>query len=77
MSRFAAALLVALLAAPAAAQPPLFTDALPKEVFVARRARVMERIGMRRNPADDFEHPGLPPGHSLRHHVLYRKRRAA
>ena len=45
MSRFAAALLVVLLAAPAAAQPPLFTDALPKEEFVARRARVMEQIG--------------------------------
>ena len=28
-----------------AMQPPLFTDALPKEEFAARRARVMERIG--------------------------------
>ncbi len=27
------------------AQPPLFTDALPKEEFAARRARVMEQIG--------------------------------
>jgi len=27
------------------AQPPLFTDAFPKEEFAARRARVMERIG--------------------------------
>lgn len=34
--------------------------------------RVMERIGMARDPADDFEHPGLPAGHPLRRHVLYR-----
>jgi RimJ/RimL family protein N-acetyltransferase len=33
---------------------------------------VMERIGMARNPADDFEHPNLPAGHPLRPHVLYR-----
>lgn len=33
---------------------------------------VMERIGMSRNPADDFEHPNLPAGHPLRPHVLYR-----
>ena len=29
----------------ASAQPRLFTDALPKEEFAARRARVMQRIG--------------------------------
>jgi RimJ/RimL family protein N-acetyltransferase len=34
--------------------------------------RVMERIGMRRDPADDFDHPALPEGHALRRHVLYR-----
>ena len=40
-----------------------------------RRSRaVMERIGMRRDPADDFEHPALLPGHALRPHVLYRIR---
>lgn len=33
---------------------------------------VMERIGLVRDPAGDFEHPTLPPGHRLRHHVLYR-----
>jgi ribosomal-protein-alanine N-acetyltransferase len=33
---------------------------------------VMERIGMSRNPDDDFEHPNLPAGHPLRPHVLYR-----
>jgi RimJ/RimL family protein N-acetyltransferase len=41
-----------------------------------RSRRVMERIGMTRNPADDFEHPGLPVGHVLRRHVLYRKVRS-
>jgi RimJ/RimL family protein N-acetyltransferase len=35
--------------------------------------RVMERIGMTRNPGDDFDHPGLPVDHRLRRHVLYRK----
>lgn len=35
---------------------------------------VMERLGMTRDPADDFDHPRLPAGHSLRRHVLYRLR---
>lgn len=35
---------------------------------------VMERLGMTRDPADDFEHPAVPPGHPLRPHVLYRLR---
>jgi len=34
--------------------------------------RVMERLGMKRSAADDFEHPALPEGHLLRPHVLYR-----
>ena len=37
--------------------------------------RVMEKIGMLRDPAGDFPHPTLPPGHPLRPHVLYRVRR--
>jgi RimJ/RimL family protein N-acetyltransferase len=38
-----------------------------------RRSRaVMERIGMTRSPADDFDHPALPEGHPLQRHVLYR-----
>lgn len=37
-----------------------------------RSRRVMERIGMHRNPKDDFDHPKLPEGHPLRRHVLYR-----
>jgi len=38
-----------------------------------RSRRVMERIGMVRDPMDDFEHPRLPVGHPLRRHVLYRR----
>jgi RimJ/RimL family protein N-acetyltransferase len=37
-----------------------------------RSRAVMERLGMRRNPADDFDHPGIVEGHPLRRHVLYR-----
>jgi RimJ/RimL family protein N-acetyltransferase len=37
-----------------------------------RSRAVMERLSMRHDPADDFEHPGLPEGHPLRMHVLYR-----
>jgi Xaa-Pro aminopeptidase len=36
---------ILLVAAVASAQPPLFTDALPKEEFAARRAKVMQQIG--------------------------------
>ncbi len=35
---------------------------------------VMERIGMTRDRAGDFEHPAVPVGHPLRPHVLYRIR---
>ena len=34
--------------------------------------RVMERLGMTHEAADDFEHPLLPEGDRLRRHVLYR-----
>ena len=37
-----------------------------------RSRRVMEKLGMTHNPAEDFDHPQLPPGHPLRRHVLYR-----
>jgi RimJ/RimL family protein N-acetyltransferase len=37
--------------------------------------RVMEKLGMARDPADDFDHPNLPEGHPLRRHVLYRLHR--
>jgi RimJ/RimL family protein N-acetyltransferase len=39
-----------------------------------RSRRVMEKLGMTHNPADDFDHPGLPEGDLLRRHVLYRLR---
>jgi RimJ/RimL family protein N-acetyltransferase len=38
----------------------------------AASVRVMERIGMHRDPADDFDYPTIPVGHPLRRHVLYR-----
>jgi RimJ/RimL family protein N-acetyltransferase len=38
---------------------------------------VMERLGMTRDPADDFEHPRVPVGDPLRPHVLYRLSRDA
>jgi RimJ/RimL family protein N-acetyltransferase len=39
-----------------------------------RSRRVMERLGMRHDPREDFDHPGIPEGHPLRRHVLYRIR---
>jgi ribosomal-protein-alanine N-acetyltransferase len=38
----------------------------------ARSRRVMERIGMTRDPADDFDHPRLAADDPLRRHQLYR-----
>lgn len=37
-----------------------------------RSRAVMERLGMTRDPEDDFDHPRLAEGHPLRRHVLYR-----
>ena len=34
--------------------------------------RVMERLGMRGDPAETFDHPALGDGDPLRPHVLYR-----
>src|SRR5215510_2994395 len=42
----------------------------------ASSRRVMEKLGMNRDPKDDFDHPGLPEGHELRRHVLYRLARS-
>jgi RimJ/RimL family protein N-acetyltransferase len=39
-----------------------------------RSRRVMERLGMTHDPADDFDHPNVPDG-PLKRHVLYRLRR--
>jgi ribosomal-protein-alanine N-acetyltransferase len=38
----------------------------------ARSRAVMERLGMRRDSAGDFDHPRVAVGHPLRRHVLYR-----
>lgn len=38
--------------------------------------KVMQAVGMKADPAGDFEHPKLEPGHPLRPHVLYRMDRA-
>jgi len=37
-----------------------------------RSRGVMEKLGMRHDPADDFEHPRVELGHPMRPHVLYR-----
>ncbi|MFZ0323867.1 MAG: GNAT family N-acetyltransferase [Actinomycetes bacterium] len=37
-----------------------------------RSIAVMQRLGMSRDPGDDFDHPRVPEGHRLRRHVLYR-----
>jgi len=37
-----------------------------------RSRRVMERLGMARDPAGDFDHPAIAASHPLRRHVLYR-----
>lgn len=42
-----------------------------------RSRRVMECLGMRRNPADDFNRETIPVGHPVRPHVLYRLSRAS
>lgn len=42
-----------------------------------RSRRVMEKLGMTRDPADDFQHPRVPEGHPTRPHVLYRLKKPA
>ena len=37
-----------------------------------RSQAVMRRIGLVRDPSDDFDHPNLPAGHPMLRHVLYR-----
>jgi RimJ/RimL family protein N-acetyltransferase len=37
-----------------------------------RSRRLMERLGMSRDPAQDFRHPAVPAGHPTAPHVLYR-----
>jgi RimJ/RimL family protein N-acetyltransferase len=38
----------------------------------ARSRAVMDRLGMARDAAGDFDHPEVPPQHPLCRHVLYR-----
>ena len=38
----------------------------------ARSQRLMQRLGMTRDPKDDFDHPRIAKGNRLRRHVLYR-----
>ncbi len=38
----------------------------------ARSRQVMEKLGLRHSPADDFDHPSIAEGHPFRRHVLYR-----
>lgn len=40
-----------------------------------RSKAVMERLGMHRNPQEDFDHPKIADGHPLKRHVLYRLNR--
>jgi RimJ/RimL family protein N-acetyltransferase len=39
-----------------------------------RSWRVMERLGMKRSPDDDFDHPLVAEGDPLRRHITYRIR---
>lgn len=49
------------------------TEVVSMTVPENRRSRaVMERLGMTRDPEDDFDHPLVPPGSPLVAHVLYR-----
>lgn len=43
----------------------------------ANSQRVMRKLGMTRDPADDFDHPLAPPDAVLRHCVLFRLSRGA
>jgi RimJ/RimL family protein N-acetyltransferase len=42
-----------------------------------RSRAVMERLGMTRDPREDFDHPEVAAGHPLCRHVLYRLDAAA
>ena len=37
-----------------------------------RSQHVMQRLGMHSNVEDNFEHPGVPEGHPVRRHCLFR-----
>lgn len=52
--------------------PELVSFTVPSNL---RSLRVMQKLGMTYDPHDDFDHPSIPEGHRLRHHVLYRLQR--
>jgi ribosomal-protein-alanine N-acetyltransferase len=53
--------------------PLALSEAVSFTAETNQRSRaVMGRLGMRRDPAEDFDHPALPENHPLRRHVLYR-----
>jgi RimJ/RimL family protein N-acetyltransferase len=41
-----------------------------------RSQKLMQKLGFSSKPSDNFEHPSLAQGHSLRNHVLYRLKKA-
>jgi len=41
-----------------------------------RSRRVMDKLAMTHDLGGDFDHPGLPEGHPMRRHVLYRLKRS-
>lgn len=65
-------------AAAAFAFGPLRLDELVSITIPANEPsqRVMQRIGMVRDLAGDFDHPRVAPGHPMQRHVLYRMRPA-
>jgi len=55
-----------------------FDEIVAYTTIVNRRSlALMERLGMSRDPRDDFDHPDCPEGHPLRKHVVYLLRRAS
>lgn len=53
--------------------PTGLTDVMSWTATINLASRgVMDRLGMRRDPDGDFEHPKVPPGDPVRPHVLYR-----
>lgn len=66
-----------------AKEGPPFAGLLALQMVIAmtaranlRSQRVMERLGMHRDPRDDFEYPRFAVGHPLRPSVLFRIGRA-
>jgi ribosomal-protein-alanine N-acetyltransferase len=53
-----------------------FAEIVAYATIVNHRSLVlMERLGMSRDPREDFDHPECPEGHPLRRQVVYRLRR--